>query len=184
MKKTENIYQRGKIYKLISNQTTDAYYGSTIEPRLSNRLSDHRSDYKKWLNGHHYYVTSYEIIKFGDAQIVLVENFPCNSRDELRARENYFIENHACVNKCKAFIGLSRQEYLKQYYNEHKNEIAQQKKKYCQDNKNEISQKKKLYEEKNKSKIAQIHKQYYENNKEEIKQKNIQYRHENRDIIA
>ena len=51
MEKPENKYSRGKIYKLISNQTTDVYYGSTVEPRLTNRLSSHRCNYKLWLNG-------------------------------------------------------------------------------------------------------------------------------------
>ena len=38
MENTENKYQRGKIYKLISNQTNLVYYGSTIENTLTNRL--------------------------------------------------------------------------------------------------------------------------------------------------
>jgi hypothetical protein len=29
---------------------------------------------------------------------VLVENYPCNSKDELKARERYYIENNDCVN--------------------------------------------------------------------------------------
>jgi hypothetical protein len=30
---------------------------------------------------------------------VLVEKFPCESKDELHARERYYIENNECVNK-------------------------------------------------------------------------------------
>ena len=60
---TDSKYQRGKIYKLISNQTDDIYYGSTIEKTLSNRLGGHRSQYKLWLNNKSNYVTSFEIIK-------------------------------------------------------------------------------------------------------------------------
>ena len=43
MEKDNNKYQRGKIYKLISNQTTEVYYGYCIEPQLTNRLSKHRA---------------------------------------------------------------------------------------------------------------------------------------------
>ena len=85
MEKTENKYQRGKIYKIISNQTNDVYYGSTVEPYLTNRLSRHKSNFKGWLNGNDKYVTSFEIIKFDDAKIILVENCQCNTKDELRA---------------------------------------------------------------------------------------------------
>jgi len=31
----------------------------------------------------------------------LVEDFPCNSRKELEARESYYINNFECINKAK-----------------------------------------------------------------------------------
>ena len=80
MENNENKYQRGKVYKLISNQTDAVYYGSTIEDTLTNRLSGHRRGYKCWLNGkHYYYVTSFEILKYEDCKIILVESYPCNT---------------------------------------------------------------------------------------------------------
>ena len=87
MEKVENKYQRGKIYKLISNQTTDVYYGSAIEPYLTNRLSGHRNYYKRWIKGKGHYVSSFEIVKYEDCDVVLVKPFPCSSKDELRARK-------------------------------------------------------------------------------------------------
>ena len=69
---TENKYQRSKIYKIISNSTSDVYYGSTIEDKLTNRLSKHRIGYKLWLNNKQNYVSSYEIMKFKDSKIILV----------------------------------------------------------------------------------------------------------------
>ena len=98
MENTENKYQRGKIYKIISNQTNLVYYGSTIEKILTNRLSGHRTDYKYWLNGKQTYVTSFEIIKYEDCKIILVESFPCNTKYELTARDQYYIDNNKCVN--------------------------------------------------------------------------------------
>ena len=41
---TENKCQRSKIYKLISIETNDVYYGSTIEDKLTNRLSGYRQN--------------------------------------------------------------------------------------------------------------------------------------------
>ena len=92
MEKVDSKYLRGKIYKLISNHTADVYFGSTIEEQLTNRLSKHRGHYKMWLTGKYYYLSSYELVKYDDCKIILIEIFPCNSKDELCAREQYYIE--------------------------------------------------------------------------------------------
>ena len=65
---TENKCKRGKLYKLISNQTEDVYYGSTIENKLTNRLAGHRNSYRGWLEGKKPYMTSFEIVKYDDAK--------------------------------------------------------------------------------------------------------------------
>ena len=115
MENIENKYQRGKIYKIISNQTDLVYYGSTIEDTLTNRLSGHRRGYKCWVNGKDDYVTSFEIVKYEDCKIILVESFPCNTKYELTSREQYYIDDNAYVNKNKANIGLNKNDYNKQY---------------------------------------------------------------------
>ena len=95
----QNKYMGGKIYKLISNETNQIYYGSTVQKCLTNRLALHRSAYERWLAGKTGYVTSFELVKFPDCKIVLVENFPCNTKYELTAREQVFIDKNECVNK-------------------------------------------------------------------------------------
>jgi hypothetical protein len=92
-------YKNGKIYKLVSTQTDEVYYGSTIDS-LPKRKSKHKYSYKQWLENKCKYTASFELFKFGDVEIVLVESFPCNSKYELFAREWYYIENNKCVNKC------------------------------------------------------------------------------------
>jgi hypothetical protein len=99
LKKTENKYQRGKIYKLVSFGTDKVYVGSTCEVYLSNRLAGHRSAFKSYHNGKHKYFTSFELVKFDDVEIILLEAYPCNSRYELHARERHWIEQLDCVNK-------------------------------------------------------------------------------------
>ena len=127
---TENKYKRGKLYKLISNQTEDVYYGSTIENKLTNRLAGHRNSYRGWLEGKKPYMTSFEIVKYDDAKIVLLENFPCSTIYELCAKENYYIENNRCVNKLKPPTGLTRAEYDKQYYIDNKDVKIEKQKQY------------------------------------------------------
>ena len=179
----ENKYQRGKIYKLISNQTEDVYYGSTIEVKITNRLSKHRCHYKRWLNGKSPYVSSFEIVKFDDAKILLVENFPCNTVYELYARENYYIENNRCVNKLKPPTGLTKAEYDKQYYDENKDEIMEKHKQYYDKNKDAIPENKRLYHEQNKDVIKEKHKRYYELNRDTMIEKQKQYYDQNKGAI-
>jgi len=145
MENTQNKYQRGKIYKIISNQTDLVYYGSTIEEVLTNRLSGHRQQYKSWLNGKHDYVTSFEIVKYQDCKIILVESYPCKTVYELTAREQYYIDNNTCVNKNKANTGLNRKDYIKQYQIEHMDELKEKNKEYYNDHIDEIKEYKKYY---------------------------------------
>src|SRR5690348_2273684 len=98
-------YKLGKIYKIISNQTDKIYIGSTTEKYLSQRQVSHTRAYKSFLNGKDHFRASYDILKFPDAKIILIETFPCNNKYELIAREQYWIEQFkdTCVNYCNAF---------------------------------------------------------------------------------
>jgi hypothetical protein len=98
-----NRYQNGKIYKIISPHTEMIYIGSTCKPYLRQRLFQHKESYNRWIKNKLINKTySYDILQFGDAEIILIENYSCNSKDELRARERYHIEQNIniVVNKC------------------------------------------------------------------------------------
>ena len=41
-------YKYGKIYKITSEHTNKIYVGSTCKKLLSQRLTFHRKNYKKW----------------------------------------------------------------------------------------------------------------------------------------
>ena len=93
-------YQNSKIYKIVSSQTDKVYIGSTTKTYLSQRMAEHRANYKKYSNEKFYYLTSFEIVKYDDAEIILIEAFSCETKDELHARERYWIEyTIKCVNK-------------------------------------------------------------------------------------
>lgn len=95
-----NKYQRGKIYKLICNTTNKCYIGSTCEDRLCKRIQKHKDSYRRYQKGTYNYTSSYEIFANNNYDILLVENYPCNSKDELHSRERYWIENtENCVNR-------------------------------------------------------------------------------------
>src|SRR5438128_267479 len=93
-------YSKGKVYKLVSNVSDLIYIGSTINP-LYKRKNIHIQDYKRYLNGKFNYVSSFEIIKLGveNLDIILLEQVKASNRDELNARERFYIESMTCVNK-------------------------------------------------------------------------------------
>lgn len=165
-------YKNSKIYKIISNSTDEVYYGGTVQ-KLSRRMTDHKASYKLWMKDKKKYASSYEIIKHGDAKIILVEKYSCNDKDELRARERYYIENNNCVNK---FIPIR-----------FPHEMYGLKKQYREDNKEEIKLRKKRYYQsvkvKHKDKFKANHKRYYETNKDKIKVKSKKYREDHREEI-
>ena len=53
-------YQKGKVYKLVSNSSDLVYYGSTFN-KLTKRLTGHKTDYKKYVNGKRSYISSFKI---------------------------------------------------------------------------------------------------------------------------
>ena len=129
-----NKYENGKIYKLVCNTTGLNYYGSTIQP-LYKRLNDHRKSYSKYQREKFHYLTAFEIIKNDDFNIILVENFTCENKEQLEARERYFIENNNCVNKYRPT------RTKKEYYEEHKTHISELNKKKYEENKDNINKK-------------------------------------------
>ncbi len=92
-------YSKGKIYKIVSNCTNKIYIGSTTLDRLSTRLALHRHHGKNLIKYKN--ITSRKILKYGDAKIILLEKYPCETRDELMAREQYWMDKykHLHVNK-------------------------------------------------------------------------------------
>jgi hypothetical protein len=189
-----NKYQNGKIYQIVSFSHPDLiYYGSTIQT-LSMRFAGHRRDTKKENSN-----SSKQIICFDDAKILLIENYPCNSKEELNKREGEYIRNNICVNK--RIEGRTKEEYYednkelikeknKEYYEGNREKIKENSKIYNDNNKEKITEKQKIYRDNNREKIKETNNQnkgkqqiYYEVNKENIKEHNKIYRENNTDII-
>lgn len=164
-------YQLGKIYKIECNVTGLIYIGSTCEPTLARRLAGHTGNYKRYLNDNKCnYVTSFKVLENSNYDIILIENYPCSSKDELHARERYYTNQIDCVNKVKnqgLLNKLGQHEYDKQQYQKNKDHIKQIKKQYRETNRDTIAQ----YRNIHKDYYNQYCKQYRETHKEEIKQR-------------
>jgi len=100
-------YSKGKIYKIVVNNTDEEYrpyIGSTTKNYLSERFTYHRQDYKKHKDGKKNSVSAFILFdKYGieNCEIVLIENYPCATKDELRSRERYWFDTIDNCNKCK-----------------------------------------------------------------------------------
>lgn len=148
-------YAEGKIYKIISDQTDMIYVGSTSEKYLSSRLNRHRSNYKGYLVGKYNYVTSFEILKYDDAKIILLELYPCQCREQLLAKEQSYIDifKSKTVNIQNAFGKDLEGDIVKR-------------KQYYERNKDVIAEKRKLYYEANNKQLKDYGKEYREAHKE------------------
>ena len=123
-------YSRGKIYKLICHRSGLVYIGSTCEPTLAKRLASHVADYKQYSKGTKNFITSFKVLENGVYEIILIENFSCDNKDELHKRERFFIEERICVNKnlpCRTREEILEymHEYTHEYNNKHKDYYKQ-----------------------------------------------------------
>lgn len=114
-------YQNGKIYKIVCLNTGLIYVGSTTQP-LCKRLASHKTKTNS--------TNSKKIIEGGNFIIVLIENFACNSVEELHKREYEIIESTVCVNR-----KLLSEEERKNYHKKWRADHAEYHKEWCNNHK-------------------------------------------------
>ena len=207
-------YNNGKVYKiepLCEHDEGDIYIGSTTKKYLSQRMDNHRNDYKRWKLGLCPLTTSYVLFDKYNVEncvIVLLDNVVANSKDELLAKEREYIKANKCVNRKiplrlqKEYYDDNRDELLlksKVYRSENLESLTMYQKDYYEKNKESIRQQQQLkYLEMDKDRAKAQRKQFYENNKVKIllHQKEIDeinkekrhlrqkdYREKNREVI-
>jgi hypothetical protein len=174
-------YSKGKIYKIISSECDDVYYGSTVIP-LNQRFNKHKSALKRWTNGlTKKYCTSYEILKKDNNEIVLVEDYPCQNEIELELKEAEYIKNNKCVNIIipKRITKEQKKEYISIYHEENREKILEQRREHYHENKE-------LFSELRKEKISCefcgsiIRKQHIR--RHQRSQKCLSYQHQHDDV--
>lgn len=161
-------YKNGKIYTIRSPHTEKVYIGGTTQP-LFKRFYFH----KKNLD-----TTAREIIALGDAYIELLEEFPCENKNQLCKREGELIRaTKNCINK--RVEGLSKieiderkkiyrdghidekREYDKKYNDEHRTEKREYDKNYNDEHRTEIAERKRKYDAEHKVRIAERKRRRY-----------------------
>lgn len=84
-------YKNAKIYKLWSPEGDEIYIGSTTES-LSRRKTKHKTQKNECAS---------QILfeKYTDVRIELLEECPCDNKEQLLKKEGEYIRNNNCVNK-------------------------------------------------------------------------------------
>jgi hypothetical protein len=154
----KNPYVNGKIYRIVCDDLT--YYGSTIQP-IKKRFCQHKNKFVAWCKcnkpaatSFHDKLTSFQLFERGTPSIFLVEDFPCERKDQLEARERFYIENNECVNKI--IPGRTHNEWIKDNKERHKQHYTK-------------------YNEKNRERKRAYDMDYAKLNPEKIKEKSKYY---------
>ena len=87
----------GKIYKIFSSECDKIYIGSTFQD-INIRFSKHKHDLKRWRDGRFRFVSSFDIIKYPDAQIIEISRYENITKKQLLKLEDDFIKNNNTVN--------------------------------------------------------------------------------------
>jgi hypothetical protein len=164
-------YSKGKIYKIVADTDEEylPYVGSTIE-ELSQRMAGHRAFYKSWKKGKGTHIKSYDLFdKFGieNCKIILLEEYPCDSKMKLLMKEREWFDKMECCNKNKPFRLVEEKveyekEYQKEYRDEHKEIIAEKAKIHYEANKEQFLEKAKIHYEANKEQFLEKKKEKYD----------------------
>jgi hypothetical protein len=93
-------FQNAKIYKLVNSEDDEIYIGSTCGTL---HLSKSRHKKHKNRQSHRKVYAHLNRIGWSNVRIILIEDFPCNNKNELLRREQHYIDTlHPSLNKNNA----------------------------------------------------------------------------------
>jgi hypothetical protein len=164
----------GCIYSLVpisdrSPVWIEKYIGSTTQT-LAERLRLHKSDYRRYLDGKHNFVSSFELFdKYGVDGVIIVpiEIYYFDDLNDLRRREGEYIKSFECLNKVVA--GRT----IKEYYQDNKEALIEYQRKYYEDNKEALIEYQREYHDANRDQRLIKMKEYREANHDQINTKII-----------
>lgn len=165
-----NIYKNGKIYRI---QCIDGYYyiGSTTQ-KLIYRLNHHKQTSKREKTSLYNHVTT---LGWEHVIIELVEEYPCETSQQLHAKEDEYIIKHKddpfCLNINRAHLTIEeRKEQGKQYTEAHRQEATERTKQYRQEHHDTILQKEEAYRKAHRAELAEKQREYVKANSDKVKE--------------
>ena len=161
-------YSKSKIYKL---QCNDGYFyiGSTCD-ELRKRLYYHKQDCKKQHRINTRVYKHINSVNWDNVTIILIEQFNCENKDELRMKENEYIQkelnNELCLNTNRSYrTSQDDKDDKKQWREENKDYMNIYIKNWREQNKDRMREQSKKWREEHKDYIKNYMKEYYEKNK-------------------
>jgi len=91
-------YNNSKIYKLVDLTTNKIFIGATCS-KLSCRLAIFKNCYKQYKLGKYTYIKAFELLKNDSCRIDLLENYSCETKEELNAKLGEYVSKLDCINK-------------------------------------------------------------------------------------
>ena len=124
-------YYNGKIYRLVCKDTGEVYIGSTV-CALNLRYNNHKCE--AYMENK--FCVSRQIIQRENHSIELIENYPCNTKEELLFRERHWIDQTECINKSTPILSVEEKRQMKcrqasKYRQIHKEVIKEWNSKYA-----------------------------------------------------
>jgi predicted GIY-YIG superfamily endonuclease len=194
-----NIYQRGKIYSMTGDDG-HYYIGSTTQTLII-RFNQH----KELSKTHDTRIYEYcKRVGWKNITIELLEDYPCDSSEELHEREEYHLapvrDDPLCLNTNRAHLTAEERKMIgKQYYEEnreqitcyqawyseeHPDRIAACQASYKASHRKELAEKQRAYAKEHTEELSIKKKEYNTSHKEELKAYFKKYAEENKEAVA
>ena len=171
-----NIYQRGKIYSMTCDD--GHYYIGSTTMSLTDRFHHH----KEFSKTHDTHVYEYcKRVGWKNITIELLEDYPCDSSQELHEREEYHLapvrEDPLCLNMNRAFMTpADRKIARRQYYEENREQITAYQAWYSEEHPDRISAYQAAYKASHRKELAEKQRAYAKEHQEELRIKQKEYR--------
>lgn len=190
-------YSKGKIYIIVCLTSGKIYIGSTCL-ELHERMEIHKNAIHISVKQNRPLYRAIAEYGIDDFKIELIENFPCETEDELKSREGFY---QSSLESWKPEIGYNvrvEKRTKNQRYRDKKDEIRakwlnwrdknidawrESQQRYYEENRDKILEYQKQYRLDNKQKTLNYAREYRQNNKEKIKQGNREWMENNQDRI-
>ena len=177
-------YSNSKIYKLVNNVDDEIYIGSTVNP-LFKRKYEHKREIKM----HPQLLKSQHFLKVGweNVQIILIEEFPCDNREQLLKRERFWIDElRPSLNRNKPYISTEEKNereknYKKEYHQ--RNDVKSRRQEYQKEYRKQDYVKLKMKEYKQRRDVKIRAKEYREREDVKLREKNYKKEYREREDV-
>lgn len=178
-----NIYRCGKIYSM-RGEDGHYYIGSTTMS-----LTDRFRHHKEFSKTHDTRVYEYcKRVGWKNITMELLEQYPCDSSEELHEREEYHLapvrEDPLCLNTIRAFLTPEvRKMAVKQYYKENREQLVSYQEIYRKEHPDRVAAFQAAYKASRRKELSEKQRSYVKEHQEEVRIKQKEYRNTHKEEL-